>query len=94
MHHDQANVLIRRATIRLLDVGTREPDPRDPVAVADHHTSMCDLRAALSLAPGLAPDELDPARGTQTLASLYRRKLGPDARPFTRDATKNAHQED
>lgn len=46
------------ANLRL--VCTARPRTGDPVADADHQTTMADLRAAVCLAGGVSPDEIGP----------------------------------
>jgi hypothetical protein len=72
----EPGTLAFEASLRMLGAATREPDRTNPVAVAEHRTTMNDLRAALNLARGFDPDELDPATGYQSLASMYARRFG------------------
>lgn len=50
--------LVTAANLRLMSAA--RPRTGDPVADADHQTTMADLRAAICLAAGVSPDDIGP----------------------------------
>jgi len=63
-----------RAWLRVVDVANQPAETR--VEVADRETSKADARAALCLANGVPPDDIDPATGLNVSRDAYQQARG------------------
>lgn len=65
---------VTAANLRLM--AAARPRTGDPVADADHATTMADLRAAICLAAGVSPDDIGPSGHDYSAAGFARVRAG------------------